>query len=146
MSTLLWTPSLYSVKLNFNGGRQSSQKLLNANSSSSSSAHFRRTHRRFTISCNSSSSNDDDSTKPQSQSQSQSIQLYSQIERSFLFLLPCFMFHSIFLLLCFFLCRLVTTSASQSQDAWWGSSSDWTQVEVIHFFHFIFLLAYQNTL
>nr|AFK40592.1 unknown [Medicago truncatula] len=105
MSTLLWTPSLYSVKLNFNGGRQSSQKLLNANSSSSSSAHFRRTHRRFTISCNSSSSNDDDSTKPQSQSQSQSIQLYSQIE------------------------RLVTTSASQSQDAWWGSSSDWTQVE-----------------
>lgn len=144
MSTLLWTPSLYSVKLNFNGGRQSSQKLLNANSSSSSSAHFRRTHRRFTISCNSSSSNDDDSTKPQSQSQS--IQLYSQIERSFLFLLPCFMFHSIFLLLCFFLCRLVTTSASQSQDAWWGSSSDWTQVEVIHFFHFIFLLAYQNTL
>lgn len=106
MSTLLWTPSLYSVKLNFNGGRQSSQNLLNANSSS---AHFRRTHRRFTISCNSSSSssNDDDTTKPQSQSQSQSqsIQLYSQIE------------------------RLVTTSASQSQDAWWGSSSDWTQVE-----------------
>lgn len=106
MSTLLWTPSLYSVKLNFNGGRQSSQNLL-TNSSSSSSAHFRRTHRRFTISCNSSSSssNDDDTTKPQSQSQSQSIQLYSQIE------------------------RLVTTSASQSQDAWWGSSSDWTQVE-----------------
>lgn len=123
MSTLLWTPSLYSVKLNFNGGRQSSQNLL-TNSSSSSSAHFRRTHRRFTISCNSSSSssNDDDTTKPQSQSQSQSIQLYSQIE------------------------RLVTTSASQSQDAWWGSSSDWTQVEVIHFFHFVFLLAYQNTL
>ncbi|KAK2354554.1 initiation factor 4F subunit [Trifolium repens] len=58
---------------------------------------------RFNTKISCSNNNNNDTTKPQ-QSQSQSIQLYSQIE------------------------KLVTTSARQSQDAWWGST-DWTEVE-----------------
>lgn len=83
MATLLWTPSnSHSLNLNLNlnlNGKQSPLKL-NANPS----LHFNRRFRRFNtaISCNSTNHNDAD-TKPQSQSQA--IQLYSQIERFFLF-------------------------------------------------------------
>ncbi|GAU40612.1 hypothetical protein TSUD_189890 [Trifolium subterraneum] len=97
MATSLCTPS-YSNSLKFTTLQQSHHKL------NSSFAHFTPRFRFNTkISCNSTTTNNnnDDTTKPQ-KPQSQSIQLYSQIE------------------------KLVTTSARQSQDAWWGST-DWTE-------------------
>ncbi|WJX87600.1 hypothetical protein P8452_69771 [Trifolium repens] len=88
----------YSNFRNLNNGTQ----LSHHNHKLNSSLHFT-PRSRFRFNTKISCSNNDDTTKPQ-QPQSQSIQLYSQIE------------------------KLVTTSARQSQDAWWGST-DWTEVE-----------------
>ena len=89
---------------------------------------------------------DDTNRNNQTQSSANAIQLYRDIERYnyvlyLLSVLEIFYGFLIFTYLFFSWCvfRLLTESVRQSQGPW-GGSSDWSQVEVLYDFNFLFFI------